>query len=77
MKTLDMPGFTAEASLRSNADTYSRHRWSQSPASMNRIVPQETFCDFWAWKCTRPPRNFDYESPGWYQCMANVGCRVG
>jgi hypothetical protein len=68
-----LPGFTAEASLYSNTSGYSRD-YFEEVLNIAAIIPAESFCDFWAWKCTRPPRNYDYLSPGWYQCMRNLGC---
>jgi hypothetical protein len=75
MNTVKLPGFTAEASLYLNTSAYSRG-YSEEFPNMVAIIPAQLdpYCDFWAWKCTRPPRNHDYESPGWYLCMRNVGC---
>ena len=73
MNTVKLPGFTAEASLYLNTSAYSRG-YSEEVLNMVAIIPAQSFCDFWAWKCTRPPRNYDPLSPGWFQCMSNVGC---
>lgn len=69
-----MPGFTAEAALYGITSVYPLGYANRFANKLDKVAPQDTYCEFWAWKCTRPPRNYEYESPGWYQCLRNLGC---